>query len=962
MSLLNLRSLSSTATPEELVTTALWRNWTDRLSNQVLARPVVELAESAQLDLPSEDWDALAQYVPDFPFTTMSKERRRTLILLVATLAENSELRTPHQLVDESCIERLTTSSNPSKLVPEETWSAWCQALQAGESEGRLVGEIAVALGLPWPYLRRHEELQSYLDLTLAEIRAISSIGHKKLRTIVLCVAQAVYELAPSARAWRVESHRSTKAIIEEYLNLLKEDSREVIELRFGLRAEVPHTLADIAEKRDLTRERIRQIESNALRTLCTRARSSSELRKSLDYEADIIWTELVAGHEVIGSDIPDKELANRLSSNYRLSFAICDLPVTAFLDSIAVRVAGGWYRSAVDCILVERVIFGLENGAGGPFPATIEVIAHRVEATIPAVRLAAALCVTTALYKGYVWSGRIGERGRRSIALHRILASMSDLVAVDTAKLVSIHNRIRPYSACSYRDAEMAMARFGHLFIQMGKGAWAASGGIPLPSISEVDHEDTVPINEADKDDTSAEIDSNTAAGAIAGILAEFGPLRMSEIVDHFRDRTDYQAASVGPILLTRGNFSRMAPGVYGLVQHLSDKTARERARCLLLTEGACAEFIRALRAGEPGNRFPLWNPAMEHDWCEWARNSANSDIYTSLLTVIQPQRWEHISPKERDKWQRIKGTDSCYTIDRELNLIPPESVFLRDLLGPIIVAARQSYVGWVTINHLQSNRQNDGKGLAYLGFLIAAGVVHEQEDWRLPHAASDEAVEICDSLLETLCLEGQLRWDSKIGELLKDRIGKWLSRPMGWLTDDFSKPLRAILSAEDHDRRVAAESMTRAIVQLGVAIASADGEPVKHELNRVRCHALMELRGLSNDCRSLVEGFIKRALNATLDPISISMELRSRMSIAERQKLMTHLFAITAEDGIFHESESRLLILLQKNLDIDPHHFEALYRVHAKDPRVASMLAEKLRQGNSQENIEELVSLLII
>ena len=967
MNLLDLQALSIAVAPEELVTTSLWRNWTDRIDAQALARPVEELAEKAQVNLSSGDWRLLADYTSEFPFSALSKEDRRALILLVATLAEDCAVGTPHQPVDARYMEQLTCYGDPGELVSEGTWSGWCKALKASKLNSRLVAEIAGGLGLSWPYTRRFEAIERYLDLTLGELRAMPSIGRKKLRTIILCIAQAVYELRPaSTQGERVASRRSTREVIEESLNRLRENSREVIELRFGLRGDTPQTLADIAEKHDLTRERIRQLEVKALETLRTSARLSPQLLRNLNDEADVVWAELVTGDEVILSDIPEKELAGRLNPTYRLSFVICELPVSSFLDGIAVRVAGGWYRSAVDRFLVERVIFELEHGAGAPFPAPTEVVARRMETTIPAVRLAAAFSSTTTVYKDYIWNGRLGEPGRRSIVLHRLLASMNDRVAVDTAELVSIHNGTRPYAPCSYRDAEMAMTRFGHLFLQMGKGAWTVAGGVPIASISEVDPEDTLLVDEPDQEDIAAEIDSNTAAGAIAVILTEFGPLRMSQVVDHFRVRTDFQPASVGPILLTRSDFLRMAPGVYGLPQHLGDKSAREKARRLLLKDAACAEFIRAVRAGEPRNRFPLWNPRMEHDWCEWARNDANSDIYTSLLTVVEPNRWEQTSVEERNRWQRLKRTDSCYKIDRELNVVLPESLLLKDLLGPIVAASRQDQIGWVTINHLNGNRQNDGKGLVYLGILIAAGVLHAQEDWRLPHAASDEAGEICNGLLETLHLDGQLRWDSTIGELLKDRIGKRLTRTQGWIAAEIAESLRSLILDAERKRHFAAEAVTQAIVELGIAIASADGEPDVLELKRVRNHALMSLTELggptSGDPVSLVEGFMKRALDATPDPITISKALRDRMSSDERKNLMTHLFMLAAEDGVFHESEGRLLVLLQKRLDIDPDHFEALYRTHARDPRAASFLSEKLRTLDSQESAEDLVSLLTL
>jgi len=57
----------------------------------------------------------------------------------------------------------------------------------------------------------------------------------------------------------------------EELLELLKflpERERDIIKLRFGLGGEVPHTLEEVGAKFNVTRERIRQIESKAIRRL----------------------------------------------------------------------------------------------------------------------------------------------------------------------------------------------------------------------------------------------------------------------------------------------------------------------------------------------------------------------------------------------------------------------------------------------------------------------------------------------------------------------------------------------------------------------------------------------------------------------------------------------------------------------------------------------------------------------
>jgi RNA polymerase sigma factor (sigma-70 family) len=65
-------------------------------------------------------------------------------------------------------------------------------------------------------------------------------------------------------------------AEIEKLLAPLAERERQIIALRFGLDSGEPHTLEQVGEYFNLTRERIRQIE----------ARAMSKLRASIDTEA----------------------------------------------------------------------------------------------------------------------------------------------------------------------------------------------------------------------------------------------------------------------------------------------------------------------------------------------------------------------------------------------------------------------------------------------------------------------------------------------------------------------------------------------------------------------------------------------------------------------------------------------------------------------------------------------------
>ena len=73
-------------------------------------------------------------------------------------------------------------------------------------------------------------------------------------------------ELAESPFEEAAVSLRRTE--IERALSALSERERRVIELRFGLDGGQPRTLEEVGRALGVTRERIRQIENNTLKTL----------------------------------------------------------------------------------------------------------------------------------------------------------------------------------------------------------------------------------------------------------------------------------------------------------------------------------------------------------------------------------------------------------------------------------------------------------------------------------------------------------------------------------------------------------------------------------------------------------------------------------------------------------------------------------------------------------------------
>ena len=72
------------------------------------------------------------------------------------------------------------------------------------------------------------------------------------------------------------------KEELNRVLSTLTHRERKIIERRFGLKGEQPHTLDEVGQTFDLTRERIRQIEVKTLAKLAS-YRDTERLRGFLD-------------------------------------------------------------------------------------------------------------------------------------------------------------------------------------------------------------------------------------------------------------------------------------------------------------------------------------------------------------------------------------------------------------------------------------------------------------------------------------------------------------------------------------------------------------------------------------------------------------------------------------------------------------------------------------------------------
>ncbi len=129
------------------------------------------------------------------------------------------------------------------------------------------------------------EEVAQYLDLPVDDVKAYlkASGKHVSMDAPVNSEEEATLLDLLAGETDEIPDNLlitdSLRTEINRILNTLSNREAEIIRMSFGLNGYHPHTLDEIAEKFDLTRERVRQIKEKALRRL--KHSSKSRLLKS---------------------------------------------------------------------------------------------------------------------------------------------------------------------------------------------------------------------------------------------------------------------------------------------------------------------------------------------------------------------------------------------------------------------------------------------------------------------------------------------------------------------------------------------------------------------------------------------------------------------------------------------------------------------------------------------------------
>lgn len=562
---------------------------------------------------------------------------------------------------------------------------------------------------------------------------------------------------------------------IAEALASVSDPDQELVALVYGFDG-LRRTPEEISELCQVSQPEIEQTVKSVMRRLrhpaCARC-----IREALLSADEQIWAVLAGATGIVYRSEGLPRVRSRLPGE--LCFAIeCQYgSVENWLVANARATRKGWYRSRFPEAEIDRLIQTLTAGAHQfLLPSPLESLARSIRVATSALGTAVRLSDSVQVYFGYVVAAPLGTRAPRAVRLHRILAGTHAGDVVPARQLLLEYRSEFADDACTLADAQRAMISFPHLILRSGDFGWAGIGAAGGKEMDASDYD--VTFHRWSEERKFSE--DATDRDLIRQVLEEHSPCRLQQIRGVIRRRFNREVpqTSINVHLISCEDFIRLAPGVYG--RHEADVEVRPTR--LLLNRGACIHYVLARWAGEPAGAYPLWTPAMENEWCEWAQ-AKEKQLLGSLLAVADPSSWP-ASDAYKAVWLWKKECLGYYRFEKPPRY-PMSGASLLDLLAVVKCARMRGAANWVLVNRVTGQRILNRDAVSLMALMIGVGAVSPAPHWQRPHAVSSSgASEVEAMLCEELHQQGSLAWNGASGQALFERLANTIDRgETGWV-----------------------------------------------------------------------------------------------------------------------------------------------------------------------------------
>ena len=572
-------------------------------------------------------------------------------------------------------------------------------------------------------------------DAVRTRLRDCKNAGRKTTEEAVKFLAAYVGSLAlPDAEheaPMRIDdtgSERlSTGEWIREEVASLHPKQVEVLHSRYGLDGGTLQTLQEIAKRVHVTRERVRQVEAKALKRLRGDKRSFAAFSRYLTEAKEAQWAALFGSQALL----PEDEISVRsrkLAPWFMLAIDIVfEDGINGYLKANAHNTAAGWCKNSDEAERRQKLDHLLGKLLGSyrtPMPLdTLGEIAPSAQS------LLSSRGDHWAVHDGYIFTGHIGSKARRGARMHAIARKLAQSGIFDIGTLIAEYRSEFPEDDCSSRMFEMQANESPHLFAPIFDGIWLC-----LDRNSQlVDRLPAPPFYRRHVEETH--FSDGSVGGMLLDRLARFGPQRM---MDLRRDvinngQGSSSASGVGVVLITNPCFRRVAPGIFDLYTDSTEPSAALDAH--MLDDRHCRLYCHARHSGAPQDYYPMWGASYEMRLSSWARHHASSELYRSLLSVIEPGCWP-ATPETIAEFRGLHARDGHWQIGSpRRHALGHQFLDSNQFFAVLTHLVTFGWIGWFAVNRVTGTISSNQHAVDVLAFLVMVGIIEPESDWQAPH-----------------------------------------------------------------------------------------------------------------------------------------------------------------------------------------------------------------------------------
>jgi RNA polymerase sigma factor (sigma-70 family) len=547
---------------------------------------------------------------------------------------------------------------------------------------------------------------------------------------------------------------QSPRQRIQEIVERLPQKELQVLTERYGLDGNTPQTLQDIAHRVHVTRERVRQVESKAIRRLQKTQKSRSAFESLLNAERESAWAALCGDASSL-NEARLYEASQLLDPYLLLAIDVLYIDIREWITTIAHSFPGGWFRNQSDAnrlVDFEKAVRSVAEGYATP--VTPEQFGE-ITGLIAGENLVYE-GQNWAFFESYLCVGYLGAKAKRLVRMHRIAKAAFPNGMFDICQLAHFYRQQYPDDDCGSRIFQMQADDAPHLFAPLFDNI-----SVCLPTKgTRSSFVSTPPFERGDfRDDDFAE---GTIGNYLATILSTEGPQRQSdlkELVLAAAGDTNIAESSIGVVLISNPCFRRVAPGAFALYH--GDIELRQNLQPRLLEERHCRAYCYARYGGAPADYYPAWGPSFEMALAEWAKAHATTDLYRSLLAVADPRQWP-ASNSTIALWLGLQKTEACWEI--AIRRVPLGSRFIdaEQMFSVLMHLALFGWISWFAINRTTGSKNDNHDAADVLALLVLAGLARPEADWQIKHIATDLGIETFNRACEERHMCGKLSWEN--------------------------------------------------------------------------------------------------------------------------------------------------------------------------------------------------------